>query len=320
MTVQTLGSSIQAQNSNWNIWTNITWPQQESQVMGAGVLGLGLATNTSSGSVWSYGSGLCDPSNPNFGVVQLQYYRLAEWGWADVPLQRPFENNVTLCASTNSANYLTTFNSTSFGPQSTYFAFGQINSTEDIFMQNLVGANSTASVTISTQEVGLGLSPDLFRKFVNLVSIASEGTLSCPGSDLGLPCIIPFGCDQLPASMFFSFCVDDCSATGKNITVPLATFASPVNDYCELWVNEREYLWNGVEILGSQVIIGNLFHQSFAAQFNTLTGAYYLTPSAAVSDTEFMGYFGQLFQTAQNNGNNPFVVRSVQLTQYTTTF
>lgn len=229
MTVQTLGSSyIQAQNSNWNIWTNITWPQQESQVMGAGVLGLGLASNSSSGSVWSYGSGLCDPSNPNFGVVQLQYYKLAEWDWANVPLQRPFENNVTLCASTNSANYLTTFNSTSFGPQSTYFAFGQINSTEDIFMQNLLGANSTASVTISTQEVGLGLSPDLFRKFVNLVSIASEGTLSCPGSDLGLPCIIPFGCDQLPASMFFSFCVDDCSATGKNITVPLATFASPV--------------------------------------------------------------------------------------------
>jgi hypothetical protein len=52
---------------------------------------------------------------------------------------------------------------------------------------------------------------------------------------------------------------------------------------------QREYLWNGAEIPGSQIIIGNLFYQSFLAQFNTLTGAYYLTPSTWVQGTQFEG-------------------------------
>ena len=155
-------------------------------------------------------------------------------------------------------------------------------------MQNLISNTTNASVTFSTQEAGLGLSPDLFRKFVNLVSIASKGTLSCPFAGEGHACVLPYSCDMLPPSMFFSFCVDDCSANGNNITVPLATFATPFSDSgCKLWVVEREYLPNGAEITGSQVIIGNLIHQSFVAQFNTLTGAYYLAPSKLVEGTEF---------------------------------
>jgi hypothetical protein len=51
--------------------------------------------------------------------------------------------------------------------------------------------------------------------------------------------------------MYFSFCIDDCSSTGKNITVPLAAFASQNRNYCEIWVVQREYLWNGAEITGS---------------------------------------------------------------------
>jgi hypothetical protein len=95
------------------------------------------------------GDGYCDPAvNPNFGIVQLQYYSLPNWNWANLP--RFYNNNVTLCVPADEANYLTTFNSTSFGPQSTYFAFGQINSTEDLFMQNLISEGTTASVTIST--------------------------------------------------------------------------------------------------------------------------------------------------------------------------
>jgi hypothetical protein len=68
---------------------------------------------------------------------------------------------------------------------------------------------------------------------------------------------------------------------------------------------QREYLWNGAEIPGSQIIIGNLFYQSFLAQFNTLTGAYYLTPSTWVQGTQFEGYLGQSFQTSQNNKTSP---------------
>jgi len=128
-----------------------------------------------------------------------------------------------------------------------------------------------------------------------------------------LPCYFPYSCSYLPQSIFFSFCVDDCSSSGKNITVPLATFASEVylggTTTCQLWVVEREYLSNGAAIQGSQIIIGNLFHQTFAAQYNTLTGQYYLQTSSAVSGTEFGGYFGQLFQAAQNNNNSPFAVQ-----------
>jgi hypothetical protein len=94
------------------------------------------------------GDGYCDPAvNPNFGIVQLQYYALPGWEWANLP--NFFNNNVTLCAPADEANYLTTFNSTSFGPQSTYFALGYSNSTY-FYMQNMIPEGSSASVTIST--------------------------------------------------------------------------------------------------------------------------------------------------------------------------
>lgn len=77
--------------------------------------------------------GYCDPAiNPNFGIVQLHYYSLSNWDWAN--LTRFYDNNVTLCAPADEANYLTAFKPASFGPQSTYFGFGQINSTEGLFM------------------------------------------------------------------------------------------------------------------------------------------------------------------------------------------
>jgi hypothetical protein len=116
--------------------------------MGSGVLGLGLDSISTYGSVWGLGDGFCTNMSPNFGIVQLNFYALAPWWWAGLsPIQ---QNNITLCAPPNNVTPLTTFNSTSFGPQSTYFAFGQINSTEDIFMQNLLDENASASVTIST--------------------------------------------------------------------------------------------------------------------------------------------------------------------------
>ena len=99
-------------------------------------------------------------------------------------------------------------------------------------MQTLISEGTTASVTISTKEVGLGLSPDLFRKFANLASIAAQGNFTCPGAESGLPCTLTMGCEKLPNSMYFSFCVDDCSSTGKNITVPLAAFANGNGNVC----------------------------------------------------------------------------------------
>jgi hypothetical protein len=34
--------SVNASNVNWNVWTNISWPLMQGQMMGSGALGLGL--------------------------------------------------------------------------------------------------------------------------------------------------------------------------------------------------------------------------------------------------------------------------------------
>ena len=34
--------AVNASNVNWDVWTNISWPLMQGQMMGSGVLGLGL--------------------------------------------------------------------------------------------------------------------------------------------------------------------------------------------------------------------------------------------------------------------------------------
>lgn len=81
--LQSNGLPITSADTYIDVWTNITWPQIEGSRMGSGVLGLGLDSVNTYGSVWGLGDGFCTNLSPNFGIVQLNYFALSFWDWAN---------------------------------------------------------------------------------------------------------------------------------------------------------------------------------------------------------------------------------------------
>ena len=171
------------------------------------------------------------------------------------------------------------------------FGFGQVmngtQSFESILNSDVVeDYSSDANQTIITPSFrGLGLPATQYRKFTNLLSIASNGGSNCDGS---FKCVLSQSCSAYPDLWDLQFQLsfanqvvlnttntttlsgDDKNSTNTTNTttanmprtmyVPLATFANTntTSGMCEIYVEKLEQ---------GNIVLGSLFFQSFYYQF-----------------------------------------------------
>lgn len=251
-------------SNNWNFGAPST----------AGVIGLG-----DNSAVW-------DILNVDSAEYTIEFTNSTSWEFAD-PDYKPAATDSYIYLGQNTFNgvgaavdniTLTPAHNKAYMYETSEFGFGIWNSTEstqyfesiDNDQESLYGTYT--NITKFTLDFrGIGLPTTSYYVFTNLLQIAVSGQANCARTQGGY-CTLPKNCSSYASLWEYSF---KMAFTGQDnvLVAPLASFAADqtVNsdDICVVYVEMLD------ETLADsrQVIIGNMFFQSFAAyEFNnTLT-------------------------------------------------
>ena len=116
--------------------------------------------------------------------------------------------------------------------------------------------------------MGLGLPSDLYLQVVALLEQVTNTEIMCDMTTDGI-CVLHTKCEDYESFVDYTFLFDFSSSTGNFIRVPLATFATTVNNKCNI---ELTYL-DSLATQSNNIILGGMFFQEFFGVFNNVYDA-----------------------------------------------